>query len=434
MRKPHLVAGFVMALALAGCAPAPQAGPTSATAAKPAATSAPAQSGGGDAGDIVIGTSLPLSGPLAPFGPLLQVGYQKAIDDVNAAGGLSVGAAKRKVQLVILDNRSEPNDAADQARTLYQRNNAVAVLGAATPPLNIPISNVAEQLRRPMVTTACPIRAWLSGKPDGWKYSWDMFFDELQMTDLQFQASDLLQTNKKVALFTDTEEDGVVMGDLWEQKAPTFGYQVAYHAKFPVGTNNFSSQIDAAKSAQAQVLIAQMVPPDAVALWKQMKALGYQPMAAFCEKCGNNGAWHTVLGDLSEGTSLADWWSASLGYPESQQFVDTYAGKTIQVAGQPAVTVTGQNADLSAIVAANTAARVLLDAISSAGSTSPDAINTALAQIDKSYPAGPVKFGADHTASFKAIAQQWTGNDMLRIYPAGQGAVQMKAPVPGLAP
>jgi branched-chain amino acid transport system substrate-binding protein len=433
MRKPQLVAGVVMAVALVGCAPAPQAGPTSA-AVKPAATSAPAASGGGgDTGDIVIGTSLPLTGPLAPFGPLLQVGYQRAIDDVNATGGLSVGGARRKVQLAILDNRSEPNDAADQARTLYQRNNAVAVLGAATPPLNIPISNVAEQLRRPMVTTACPIRAWLSGKPDGWKYSWDMFFDELQMTDLQFQASDLLQTNKKVALFTDTEEDGVVMGDLWEQKAPTFGYQVAYHAKFPVGTNNFSSQIDAAKSAQAQVLIAQMVPPDAIALWKQMKALGYQPMAAFCEKCGNNGAWHTVLGDLSEGTSLADWWSASLGYPESQQFVDTYSGKTIQV-GQQSVTITGQNADLSAVVAANTAARVLLDAISAAGSTSPDAINTALAQIDKSYPAGPVKFGADHTATFKAIAQQWTGNDMLRIYPTGQGAVQMKAPVPGLAP
>jgi branched-chain amino acid transport system substrate-binding protein len=140
-----------------------------------------------------------------------------------------------------------------------------------------------------------------------------------------------------------------------------------------------------------------------------------------------------VLGDLSEGTSLADWWSASLGYPESQQFVDTYAGKTVQV-GQQSVTITGQNADLSAIVAANTAARVLLDAISAAGSTQPDAINTALGQIDKSYPDGPIKFGADHTATFKAIAQQWTGNDMLRIYPTGQGSVQMKAPVPGLAP
>jgi branched-chain amino acid transport system substrate-binding protein len=432
MHKRGLVGVLaVVAIVVAGCAPAPQAGPTSA-AAKPAATTAPAASGG-DTGDIVIGTSLPLSGPLAPFGPLLQVGYQRAIDDVNAAGGLSVGGARRKVSLVILDNRSEPTDAADQARTLYQRNNAVAVLGAATPPLNIPISNVAEQLRRPMVTTACPIRAWLSGKPDGWKYSWDMFFDELQMTDLQFQASDLLQTNKKVALFTDTEEDGVVMGDLWEQKAPNFGYQIAYHAKFPVGTNNFSSQIDAAKSTQAQVLVAQMVPPDAIALWKQMKALGYQPMAAFCEKCGNNGAWHQVLGDLSEGTSLADWWSASLGYPESQQFVDTYAGKAIQV-GQQSVTITGQNADLSAIVAANTAARVLLDAISAAGSTSPDAINTALTQIDKSYPAGPIKFGADHTAALKAIAQQWTGNDMLRIYPPGAGATQMKAPVPGLNP
>ena len=116
-----------------------------------------------------------------------------------------------------------------------------------------------------------------------------------------------------------------------------------------------------------------------------------------------------------------------------QQFVDTYAGKTVQVAGLQPVTITGQNADLSVIVASNTAARVLLDGISRAGSTTPDAINNALVQTDKSYPAGPVKFGADHTSAFKAIAQQWTGNDMLRIYPTGEGAVPMKAPVPGLS-
>jgi branched-chain amino acid transport system substrate-binding protein len=407
-----------VAILAAACAPAaPQAAtsaPAATTAAKPAASGS---------GDIVIGTSLPLTGPLAPFGGNLQLGYQRAVDAVNKAGGLDVGGTKRQVTLVVLDNQSDPNMASDQARTLYQRNNAVALLGAATPPLNIPISNVADQMKKPLVLGACPIRAWLSGKADGWQYSWDVFFDENQMTDLQFQTADLVQTNKKIALFTDTEEDGVVMGDLWESKAPKMGYEVAYHAKFPVGTNNFSSQIDAAKGAQAQVLIAQMVPPDAFALWKQMKALGYQPAVAYCEKCGNSGAWHQVLGDVGEGTNAADWWSSSLGYPESQDLVNAYSQQ-----------LGGQNTDLSGIVSSYAAAQVLLDAITKAGSTSPEAINSAIGQTDKTYAVGPVKFASDHTSALKAIMDQWQGANMVRVYPTGNGSSPIKSPVPGLSP
>src|SRR5436305_12122064 len=65
----------VLAVLLVGCSTAAPANPTAAPAgqAAPAATSAPAQTGGGDTGDIVIGASLPLSGPLAPFGPLMQI-------------------------------------------------------------------------------------------------------------------------------------------------------------------------------------------------------------------------------------------------------------------------------------------------------------------------------------------------------------------------
>jgi len=44
------------------------------------------------------------------------------------------------------------------------------------------------------------------------------------------------------------------------------------------------------------VLIAQMIPPDAIALWKQMKASNYVPRAAFCEKCASVTAFAQALG------------------------------------------------------------------------------------------------------------------------------------------
>ena len=66
---------------------------------------------------------------------------------MNASSGISIGGTKDKIQLVVLDNKSDPNTASQQARTLVLKNNTIALLGGVSPALNIPISNIGEQLR-----------------------------------------------------------------------------------------------------------------------------------------------------------------------------------------------------------------------------------------------------------------------------------------------
>jgi branched-chain amino acid transport system substrate-binding protein len=58
--------------------------------------------------EIVIGASIPLSGPLAGFGGFQRWGYQHAVDEVNRAGSLKVGGDQRKVRLVLLDDKTDP--------------------------------------------------------------------------------------------------------------------------------------------------------------------------------------------------------------------------------------------------------------------------------------------------------------------------------------
>jgi len=379
--------------------------------------------GGGSSGSgsqtLVIGATLPLTGPLGSIGILLQTGYTRAVSEVNASGGLAVGGTKYKIQLIILDDKSDPDTATQQARTLFLQDNAVALLGSATPALNIPISNIAEQVKRPLVQSIAPLEAWLHGRQGGWNYAWDMFFDENQQTDIQFQTSDLVKTDKRVALFTDTEEDGITQGNLWVQKAPQFGYQISYHTTFPVGTTNFSSQIAAAKSAQADIVIAQMIPTDGAALWKQMKSLSYQPKLVFCEKCAGGDGWIQLLGSLGDGAMAADWWSPSLGLPQTSEFVTAYGKKY-------------SNSSLSGIVMAYSVVRVVCDAISQAGSLDPNAINSAIGTINKTYPTGHIQFRANRTAVLQAVEDQWQGMNTARVYPATQGAASIETPVPGL--
>src|SRR3984957_13094114 len=58
------------------------------------------------ADEIVIGASLPLSGPLAGFGSFQQWGYKRAVDEVNKAGGISIGSTKQMVKLIIRDDKT----------------------------------------------------------------------------------------------------------------------------------------------------------------------------------------------------------------------------------------------------------------------------------------------------------------------------------------
>ena len=380
-----------------------------------------AGSGAGGSQAVVIGATLPLSGPLAAVGPILKSAYQAAVDDANAAGGIQVNGAKAKINLVILDNTSDANLASSQASTLYLQDNAVALLGPFTPPLTIAVSNVAERLKRPLIATTTPVEAWLAGRPSGWQYSWNIFFDESQQTNLVFQTANLTTTNKRVALFTDTEQDGVTMGKLWLQKSPQYGYTIVYHAVFPVGTTNFSSQIAAAKAANAQVLISQMIPPDATALWKQMKSLSYSPIVAEAEKGASTSTWPQGLGPLAEGALITGFWSKSLGYPGTNDLI----AKAVKAG------YTNGN-EQSGFMAGYSITQVLQDAIVRANSTDPGKLNTAIGQTNKTYTLGPIKFGSNHADSIPALMLQWQNNNTVQVYPQVSG-VTLQAPAQGLA-
>lgn len=407
MRKTtkFLAALGVTALALAGCQATTTPGGGS--------TDGPA------AGDTIkVGASIPLTGGLASFGPIIQAGYEAAVDDVNADGGIVIDGVAHPVELVLLDNETDPNKVADQARTLVLNDGVAGLLGSVTPGLTIPASNVADLEGVPMVSTLTPNFAWAGGNPDGWKYAWNLFMDEQQFSDIVFATSDLADTNKKVVIFADTEEDGVATGGLWESEAPGKGYEVVYRADNPAGTTDFTADINAAKAAGAEILLGILIPPDAFALWEQMKALDFVPDLAFCLKCSSSAAFQAVLGETAEATSNV--------YLASPSTAPEWADLTKSVVAEY-----GQNVDATSVLAAYSAARILLDGIATAGSTDGTAVNDAIAATNKEYPIGLVKFRPDHTFPAAAATLQWFGNAQLQVYP-DNGEATLVTPVTGL--
>ena len=373
--------------------------------------------------EIVLGASIPKSGPLAAFGLYEEWGYTTAINDVNAAGGLYLSQYHTKVpvRLVTYDDASVSEQAAKNTQRLISQDKVTALLGSATPPLVIPGAMVAENAHIPMVTGIAPIRAFLAARPK-WNYAWDIFFDELDMTKLQFQTMNMVNSNRKVALFTDNEQDGVVMGGLWEQNAPKYGYTIAYHAKFPVGTTNYSDYIRQAQNAQAQIVIAQTVTPDAIALWQQMQKLNYRPSAAFLEKGAEPVEWTSALHTAAQGVMVAGYWYPTLSYPGTRELRQRFELDT-------GLTYSQHIADTYA------SAQILMDAIVRAGTLNPEAINNAIGKTNKTYVVGPVNFAkglGGHTSTLASFMVQWQHGQTQIVYPPKLATAKLIYPLPPL--
>jgi len=81
-----------------------------------------------DRGDIVIGQSAHLSGPLAGTLKAVLHGQELALDEFNRRGG--VGG--RRVKLVTLDDAYDPKRCVENVHTLIERDKAVALFGLAS--------------------------------------------------------------------------------------------------------------------------------------------------------------------------------------------------------------------------------------------------------------------------------------------------------------
>jgi branched-chain amino acid transport system substrate-binding protein len=401
------VASCALALgALSACAP-----PSSSTGAGSgsAAASEP----------IVIGASVPLSGPLAGFGSFLKWGYTHAAAEVNAAGGLSVGGVKRKVDLRIVDDKTDPNQVTTNIKTLISSDKAIALLGSCTPDLVNPGALVADQSKIPFVAGCNPLEVFTSVKK--WTWAWDIFFSVPELSKLSFDTmSGLgLATNKKVAILHDNGPDGQAVGrEIWPAIAAASGYEVVVNVEFPVDNTDFSAAVQKAKDSGADILLVDSVTPQAISLRKQMAAVGWTPKVMVNEKGAEPVQYAEALGTLADGVMVGAYWDPSFPFK---------GAKELQAAWEkdnPGKTSSQHIAD------SYTAAMVLMDAIAAAGSTDATAVNAAIAKTDKEYPVGPVKFAADHTAKISVVNSQWQGGKPVMVYPKDRATGSVLFPMP----
>lgn len=370
--------------------------------------------------EIVVGSPVSRTGPGAPFGIYMEWGYNALVNDINKKGGLYLSKYKKKlpVKLVLYDDESTPEKAVQAQQRLVLKDKVNALFSTGNPMNVIPCYMIAEKEGIPMSSAGIPIQAFLNAKPKGgWKWVWDIFFDETAATKIQFLTMDAVQSNKKVAVFTDNTPDGVIFNGLWKKNAVETGYTIVTEGTFPVGTNDFGDMIRRAKEANADIVMSQMLPPDSIAMWKQMRSLGYKPKAAFFEKGGEPVEWWQANGQGAQGTMTFGFWHPSLPYPGAKELKERFEKEKGQAYSQH-------------IADWYTAGRIMMEAIERAGSLDPKAINAEMAKTNKTMEVGTVKYNQDHYFALPAFETQWQNGKVEIVYPPKLATAKLIYPLP----
>lgn len=236
---------------------------------------------------VVVGATLPLSGPLAAFGAAQRRGVQAVVDRANAGAGVRVGGEPRQVRLVVLDDRGDADVAGQRALVLVRgRDAAAALLGACAPPVTVVL--VAEAREVPLVSGCGPLPLPARAVPPA--HTWQLGPDD-----------DAHAAAVATALVARGRGPVAVLGTAGRATAAHTAALAASGAEIsgvwsrgpagPQGTAGWREAVEAARTSGATRVLALTEPPDGLLLWQELARQGWRPDAAYVRDAGLTPGW-----------------------------------------------------------------------------------------------------------------------------------------------
>ncbi len=357
------------------------------------------------AGPVRLGAVVPLTGRFASGGAQVRAGYELAVEDLNARGGVLVGGQRLRTELVVVDDESDPTKTVSRMEALAQQDIAV-YLGGFGSDLHAAAAAVAEKNRTPY----CGVAFALWGiHQRGFKYLFSPFpkSPELAIETYRMFNGYLPpdQRPRRVAIFAERTDWGREMSNLWSVRSTEFGYQVVFRGEYTVGTRDMSDLILRAKAANADLVLSIPTPPDGITLVRQMKELDFSPKAYVTIRAADAPAWSQSLGRDGDFALLMPGWHHAVRFPGAPELNRKHQERF----GRPADVLVGP---------AYACVQVVADAIQRAGSLDRERIREAMAATNlRGTVVGPVRFRPDGTSPVTTVVVQWQGGRQELVWP-----------------
>ena len=349
----------------------------------------PACGGGQRADEILLGATLPLTGKEARAGLMFRNGYTLAVDELNAAGGVMVKSAGKRlpIRLEILDDKSDSTTAVQLAEHLVTVTGVHALLSTYETKLVLAQSVVPERQQLPYVTgggAASEIFKrdfrWVFGLLSSVEAMAGTFADWLAVE----QDGGRLPKPVRIALAWENTAHGQDFRNGLQERVGRSPdrFTLVMNESFDLNAKDFTPLILKLKSANADVFLSDTHYPDFVLQHRTYLQMGLRHAVVSYGPRGSERTARDTLGAGVDHLVSGQWWTPELPYPESKAFVEKYVPKYGEVGGYyPGL--------------AYETVKTMAAAIEAAGSVEREAVRAALESMNRTgaiIPGGRVYF------------------------------------------
>ncbi|WP_425429663.1 ABC transporter substrate-binding protein [Desulfovibrio litoralis] len=332
------------------------------------------------AGDTIkMGVYLPLTGQNA-FGGELE------LEGIKLAHKLYPEILGKKVELIIVDNKSDKVEAANAVKRLTEKDKVNAIIGTYGSSLAIAGGEVAEKAKTPVIGTSCTNPLVTMGKK---YYFRACFIDPYQGAAAATYAAKNLNA-KTAAILMDVSNDYAVgLSGFFEKSFKKLGGKVVSKAQYSSGDQDFTAQLTEIISKKPDVVFIPAYFAEGGIIMRQARDLGatFRMMGA---DAMDNPETVAIAGKAADGflhTTFPYDAAATDSSPEAKAFTEAwkkaYPKKEVNV-----------NAALG-----YTSYMMYVDAFKRAGSDEPTAVAKALeATKNLPTPLGSLTLNASHDA------------------------------------
>jgi branched-chain amino acid transport system substrate-binding protein len=309
---------------------------------------------------VRLGVYLPLTGQMAYGGQLELEGIQMAFKEMPEILG-------QKVELFVVDNKSDKVESANAVKRLIDKEKVVAIIGTYGSSLAMAGGEVAEKAAIPMVGTSCTNPLVTQGK----KYIFRVcFIDPFQGAGAATYAFKELGF-KKAALLVDVANDySVGLASFFQKSFAKQGGEVVANLKYQSGDQDFTAQLTEIISKKPDVMFIPSYFAEGAIIMKQAQELGAQ-----FRIMGGDAMDNPKIVEIG-GSAVEGFVHTTFPYDPSMKDMSPMAQKFTDNWNK---TYPGKESNVNAALGYDTY-MLVLDAIKRAGKADPAGITKALAE------------------------------------------------------
>ena len=337
-----------------------------------------------DRSTIKIGYFGDLTGPTFNFGRSAINGVLLAADEINQGGGIN----KRRIDVVIEDDKGSPEEAARLTAKLIDQDKVVAIIAGGTSSNSLAAAPKAQSSQVPLISPSSTDPAVTQ---TGDYIFRACFVDSFQGEVMASFAINTLKAQKAAILYDFNSPYGRGLTEYFKVSFTKLGGRIVAEQTYAQEDADFKGQLSTIRSSEPDVIYIPGYYGDVALIAKQARMIGLtQPLL------GGDGwdapeLWQ-LGGDALNGSYLSTHYSVDDPSPAIQAFVDTYKQRYGNLLP-----------DAHAALAYD-ATRILFDAMSRGGVTESARLRDALAQT-KNFPGvtGIINIDANRNAVKPAV-------------------------------